>query len=350
MALISCGKKEIETKAQKTTLTESVYASVTLQPEDLYEVYASASGIIEEIYVQEGDTVVAGQIIAKIVSDRGQLNLDNALLNSDLAREKYEGKANLLASISDELSSTKKQFQLDSINYTRQKSLWAQKVGAQIDFDQAKLKYELSKGNLDRLKLRYSSTKIELENAYKQSKLNVKKVEVDVKDYFVRSKISGKVYSMSKNQGELITLQEPLAQIGKSKTFILELLVDEVDVAKVKVGQKTIIGLDAYAGKSYEALITKIYPNKDKKTQTFLVEAKFVDAPSTLFPGLSGEANIVISQKKEVLTIPLDYLLEGNKVLTENGEVEIKTGLSNLTEIEVLSGLDENTIIKKTVK
>jgi HlyD family secretion protein len=284
------------------------------------------------------------------VSDKSQLSLDNAVLNSELAREKYEGKANLLASISDELSASKKQYQLDSLNFTRQKSLWMQKVGAQIDFDQAKLKYELSKSNLDRLKLRYKSSKIELGNSYKQSQLNVKKTASDVKDYFVRAKMSGKVYSLNKNEGELITLQEPLAQIGKSKTFILELLVDEVDVAKVKVGQKTIIGLDAYAGKSYEALISKIYPAKDKKTQTFLVEAKFIYAPKTLFPGLSGEANIVISQKKKVLTIPLDYLLEGNKVLTENGEIEVKTGLSNLNEVEILSGLEENTIIKKAVK
>ena len=127
-------------------------------------------------------------------------------------------------------------------------------------------------------------------------------------------------------------------------------MIDEVDIVNVKIGQQTIVTLDAYKGKTFDAVITKIYPNKDIKTQTFKVEAKLLQSPGNLFAGLSGEANIVISQKKNTMTIPIEYLIDGQKVLTEQGEVNVKTGLSNLKEVEILSGLDTNTVILKPAK
>lgn len=346
----SCGKKTEQTKPKLTTLSESVYASVTAQPEDLYQVYASSSGILDQIFVEEGDSVKEGQVIAKIVAQKSQYNVDNAQLSVDLAKEKYQGQNNLLISLADEIKTTQKQLKLDSTNYVRQKSLWSQGVGTQLELDQAKLRYELSKGNLDRLKLKYASNKIELENSFKQSQNNLKKLENDLSDYVVRSKLNGEVYSVLKRVGEQISPQEPIAKIGKSKSFVLELMIDEVDIVNVKIGQQTIVTLDAYKGKTFDAVITKIYPNKDIKTQTFKVEAKLDQSPENLFAGLSGEANIVISQKKNTMTIPVEYLIDGQKVLTEQGEVNVKTGLSNLKEVEILSGLDTNTVILKPAK
>jgi len=66
-----------------------------------------------------------------------------------------------------------------------------------------------------------------------------------------------------------------------------------------------------------------------------------------LFNGLAGEANIIVSKRKNALTIPSGYLIDKNKVLTTDGEKEIEIGLKNLKFVEVLSGIDVNTIILK---
>ena len=74
-------------------------------------------------------------------------------------------------------------------------------------------------------------------------------------------------------------------------------------------------------------------------------QALFDKAPKTLYPGLSGEANIIIANRKDVLTIPKEYLNEDNKVKTDEGLVLIETGLQNMDFVEVISGIKEETNI-----
>jgi multidrug efflux pump subunit AcrA (membrane-fusion protein) len=138
-----------------------------------------------------------------------------------------------------------------------------------------------------------------------------------------------------------------LASIGSATDFIIELLIDEVDIARVKKGQKVLVNLDAYGDQIFEAKVTKIYPRKEQRTQTFKVEALFENAPEILYPGLSGEGNIVISERENTLIIPYDYLIDGNKVQTENGLKEIEIGLKTIENVEIISGIDTSMVILK---
>jgi HlyD family secretion protein len=125
------------------------------------------------------------------------------------------------------------------------------------------------------------------------------------------------------------------------------MLIDEVDIASVSPGQLIYITLDAYKDQVFEASLTKIYPLKDTRTQTFQVEGRFNKEPPTLFAGLSGEANIVLTEKKNAMTIPLNYLMQGKKVKTEQGEILVETGISNMSFVEILSGIDTSTVLLK---
>ncbi|MCB0701178.1 MAG: efflux RND transporter periplasmic adaptor subunit [Ignavibacteriae bacterium] len=346
--LISCGKKEESTTPEIQTLTESVYASVTVQPEELYDVYASASGIISNIYFREGDTIAEGEILAKVTSDLSKLNKEQAQLNLKLAEAKYKGDDNVLDRLEKELEANQEQLTQDSINYERQKRLIEKGVGAKVDLETKKLKFDLSKKQLSILKKQYKQTEDELRNNYKQSTNAVEIALANLSDFSIRSKINGKIYSLLKEEGELITQQTPIAKIGYSNSFIIEMRIDEVDIASVSLNQNVVISLDAYKGKSFKAKITKIYPEKDERTQTFKVEAKFINPPDALYAGLSGEANIVVSQKDNVMTIPLEYLTEDGKVITEDGEIEVRTGMRNIERVEIESPkIDENTKIIK---
>ena len=158
------------------------------------------------------------------------------------------------------------------------------------------------------------------------------------------------MYAINKNLGELINTATPIATLGSSNPFIIEMLVDEVDIVKVVLGQQVVINLDAYKGEVFTAKVTKILPKKDERNQTFKVEAIFDTQPKVLYPGLSGEANIVISKRENVLAIPLEYLLDDDKVKTDAGIVAIKTGMRNMEYVEVLSGITEKTLLYKTEK
>ena len=345
--LLSCAEEKVKTKPVLTSMTESVYASITILPEELYKVYASSSGILDNIYIDEGDLVKKGQNIARIKAENSQINVENAQLSVELIREKYKGSSNTLENIMIEIQTAQKQLQLDSTNLVRQQNLWRQNIGSQTELDARKLKYDLTLNNLSILRKKYTQTKLDLDNQYRLSQNNLKKAKTTSNDFVIKSKISGKVYDLYKETGEFINAQEPLAQIGKGDQFIIEMVIDEVDITKIQIGQLAIIDMDAYPNQTFKASIDKIYPLKDSRSQTFKIEGHFTQAPETLYAGLSGEANILISEQEDILTIPLDYLVDNSHVLTEDGLIEISTGMNNMKHIEIQSGIDTSTVIIK---
>lgn len=347
--LYAC-KEEEHTTPQRISMTESIYSSVLIQPDSLYQVYAVISGILEKSFVEEGDLVVKNQPLFQVTNTAPELNAKNAKLALDLANDNYSGGITVLQSIKDEINAALLKYKNDSINYFRQKNLWDQKIGAKIEYDTKKLNYDLAKNNLVTLQSKLNRTKNELSINVKQAKNNYNTSLVATKDYTVKSSITGKVYAIAKNRGELINSTTPMATLGSASKFIIEMLVDEVDIVKVIKGQQVLLNLDAYKGQVFTATVTKIVPKKDERNQTFKVEAVFDTQPKVLYPGLSGEANIVIAKRDHVLTIPLDYLIDDGKVKTADGLVSIKTGMRNMEYVEILSGITETTLLYKTDK
>jgi multidrug resistance efflux pump len=345
--IAACSEQHEKIFPEKTMLTESVYSSATIQPDSLYQAYAAVAGILDRNLVEEGAQVKKGDAILQIINSAPKLNTDNARLALNLAKENYEGRAAILGEMEDEIEAAVLSLKNDSINYYRQKRLWDQKIGSKVEFDNRKLAYELSENRLGLLTSKYDRTKRELATQVEQAENNYKTSMISTKDFTVRSKINGKVYALYKNPGELVSTMEPLAAVGSADIFIIELLVDEVDIVKLRLGQKALVTLDAYSNQVFEAVVSKIYPRKDERSQTFTVEAKFKEVPEVLYPGLSGEGNIVIAEKNDVLTIPKDYLMEDNQVLTENGAVKVTLGLQNLDRVEILEGIDEKTALLK---
>lgn len=348
--LFSCGEEQEKIVPQKMSLTESVYASVTIQPDSLYQVYAAVGGILDQNMVDEGDVVLKGTPLLQIINNAPKLTTENAKLSLQLASQNFSGSSAILKALEDEIQAAILSFQNDSINFFRQKRLWEQQIGSKVEYDNRKLAYELSRNKLNLLRSRYARTKNELQTQVLQARNNYESSQINTMDFTVTSKINGKVYALLKEPGEIVSTMEPLAAVGSASVFLIKMLVDEVDIVKLKVGQKTLVTLDAYPSIVFTAQVAKIYPRKDERSQTFTVEAVFNDPPKTLYPGLAGEGNIIVAEKENVLTIPKTYVIEGNKVRTVNGVVEVSLGLQNLAMVEVLGGIDEHTELLKPVK
>lgn len=345
LLLLTCSDNTNKILPVERSLTESVYSSATVQPDSLYQVYAIVAGIIENNLVEEGSLVSEGQSLIQIINNTPELNTQNAKYALELAQENYNGSATILESIEDEMASARLKYKNDSTNYFRQRNLWKQQIGSKAEYDTKKLNYELSQNNLKLLESKYKRTKNELLNAVKQAQNNYKTSLITTKDYTVNSKINGKVYALYKEPGEIVNTMEPLAAIGSKRNFIIELLVDEVDIVKISLGQDVLITLDAYKNQVFKGKTSMIYPQKDERNQTFLVEAVFEKPPNVLYPGLSGEANIIIAKKEHVLTIPKSYVIDGSMVKTDEGLTPITTGLENMEFIEVLSGINKDTYL-----
>ena len=343
----SCENKQEKILPIERPLTELVYASVTIQPDSLYQANAIVAGILDANLVEEGDLVVKNEALFQIINNTPKLNTEKARFTLELAQENYQGSATILKGIEDEILAARLNIKNDSINFFRQKNLWEQHIGSQVEYDSKKLRYELASNNLKALKSKYNQTKNELKTAVKQAQNNYQTSLITTTDFTVKSKINGKIYALYKDPGEIVNTIEPLASIGSATNFIIELLVDEVDIVRISKNQEVLINLDAYKGSVFKGTISKIYPKKDERNQTFTVEAVFNNSPKVLYPGLSGEANIIIAKKEAVLTIPKSYIIDDNKVKTEDGLINIETGLQNMEYIEVLSGITKDTYIYK---
>ena len=127
--------------------------------------------------------------------------------------------------------------------------------------------------------------------------------------------------------------------------------IDEVDAAKLKVGQRSRITLDAIKGRTFSGKVRRIAPyvlDLEKQARTVEVEVEFdkLAKDENLLVGYSADVEIIHDVRNQVLRIPTQTLLEGNRVLRygSNGVLEerkVTTGLSNWEYAEVLSGLDE---------
>ncbi len=340
---ISCGPDQESILPEKQNITSSVYASVTIWPDSMYRVYASVSGILEQNLVEEGNLISTGAPLLHITDATPRLTSENARLQMELAEQYYTGASTPLKDLEVRIQTAELTFRDDSVNFRRQEKLWSQNIGSLSTYENRKLAYERSRNQLQQLRSEYNRLQKELKTQMIQAQNTYRSSLVSAADYTVRSTIDGKVYALYKEAGEGVLPNEPLALIGSPDVFLAELLVDEVDIVQIKTGQLALISLDAYPSTIFETRIVKIYPQKDERSQTFKVEAQFESAPEILYPGLSGEANIVIGQRKGALTIPKSFLIGEDSVRTTRGMRKVVTGLETLDRIEIIEGIDVST-------
>ena len=338
--LYSCKTSVEKIKPEIMPISQSVYASGIIKSRDQYQAYATVNGIIEQLFVTEGDTVKKGQAILSVSNDVQQLNTENARLSAnfnDIAAN--QGKLNEAVSLI-ELSRNK--MKNDSLLFFRQKNLWDQRVGTKVELEQRELAYQNSKNSYNSAIIRSNDLKRQLTFASSQARKNLIISQTLSRDFTLKSEINGVVYSLNKTKGELVSPQTPVAVIGDATNFILELQVDEYDILMVKNGLKVLVKLDSYKDKVFEAKVSRINPLMDERSKTFLVEAEFVVLPERLYPNITFEASILILSKSKAMLIPRKYLLNDSMVLKVNGDtVFVKTGLKDYQKIEILSGITE---------
>lgn len=346
--IFACKKKQDSIQPQIKDVTESVYASGKTKAKEQYAVFSTVNGILKKVFVKPGDSVKAGQTLFLLDDMSSGLAKENAKLTLELSQENSRGNSDKLQELELTKNIAFQKLQLDSSLYFKQKHLWSQNIGTEVEFKQRELVYNTSKSNYEITTSRFLQTKKQLINETKRASNNYALTQKQKSDYSIKSVLNGTVYDILKDEGELITTQTALAIIGLSKQFELELEVDEKDIARIKIGQIVQITLDSYKGKEFQGSIARIYPIMNEQSRTFKVIANFINEPPLLYPNLSVETNIIIKTKKNALIIPFEYLLNDSTVVLEDtNNKHIKTGLRNYTHVEILEGLTTLDVLIK---
>jgi HlyD family secretion protein len=291
-----------------------------------------AGGQISKMRVKKGDRVVAGQVLLELwdedIHAQEKLSRDQLTTSQLRVREvcSMAEAAQRDAERSKELRD--KGFissqQLDR-TLTDAQSRQAACEGARSDIDQSKSRIQVAQKNLERMVL--------------------------------RAPFAGIVADISGELGEFATPSPPgiptlpaIDLIDDSCMFV-SAPIDEVDAAKLKVGQSSRITLDAIKGRVFAGKVRRIAPyvlEVEKQARTVEVEVEFSERPKdeNLLVGYSADVEIVHDTHSKVLRIPTQTMMEGKRVLLykSDGKLEervVVTGLANWENTEIISGLNE---------
>lgn len=349
--LPSCSSENSTITPVVQDITESVYASGVVKAGRQYDVFSPYGGILLRNLVKPGDTVQPGTPLFMVDNTISSLNSDNARLTAELLREKAGARSNTLMELEKRLRLANEKMRNDSLLLARQRNLWNQQVGSQLELEKRELAFKAALTEYEAIRLQFDQSKLELEKAYRQAVNTQRMAEKQSDDYLIRSQLNGIVYSVLKEPGEWISIQQPIGTLGQSDHFEIELQVDEFDIVRVRKDQQVFISMDSYRGAVFEAVISRIEPMMNPRTRTFRVYALFTKEPPTLYPNLSVEANILVKVAEKALTIPVAYLIDENHVLDANGDtIPVMVGIRNFQWAEILEGLNETSRILQPVQ
>lgn len=187
--------------------------------------------------------------------------------------------------------------------------------------------------------------------------LDEKRTAVD--DLSVKAPIDGKLSGFTVKVGDKIDAKAQVAKVADYGAMEMKIAVDELDVAKMQIGQPVTITFDALPGKKYEGKVAKVALEGTVKNDiaTFDVTVQ-IGNPAGILAGMNGSAEIAIAQRENVLTVPAQAVrtIGGRSIVQvlQNGkpvQIEVQVGLRTTTDVEITSGLTEGQqVITTTVR
>jgi len=344
--LNSCGKNTETTKPVRKNITETVFASGILVPENQYNLTAQSEGYLISLNFDEGDIVKTGDLLAVIDNKTYEINSQGADLLLKIAQVNTLPNAPALKQIEANMHAAEQKMNQDKQQAERYKTLYESNSVSKLEYENMELAYKNSKANYLSLKENYNLQKqlAEQQLINQQSQSEINKILQGKNE--LRAVVGDKVYTKYKELGDYVRRGEVIAIIGSPENLYAKLSIDESSMSKIKLHQKVIVQLNTDAEHSFNARITEIYPAFDKQTQSFYCKSVFTDSLNFLISGTQLQANIVTGNKKNVLVIPRKFLDYGSMVNVKGeGKIKIETGIISSDWIEVTGGIDENSIL-----
>jgi len=349
-------------KVERGDLAKSVVATGKVEPITKVEIKSKASGIVKKLYVDAGDRVKKGQVLAELDREeisaqvsqaRAQLEASDASLKgseADYERAKVDAEG-------PDVPMLKRA-------YKRAQGMAKEGVMSASQLDDAQKNYELAlnKMNVAKAQLLVLKAKIGQANAQVlRDKANLLQLEEQLSYTTIVSPIDGIILSRDVEVGDAVS---SILVLGSSATLIMtegdtsevyvKGKVDESDIGKVYLGQPARIKVESFKDKTFYGKVTKISPmgvEKDNVT-TFEVRVSINNPGGELKAAMTANAEIILEEHKNVLQIPEGAILydKDKKASVEipdlkakegKRKVAVNIGISNGAKTEVLGGLKE---------
>ncbi|HYV95540.1 MAG TPA: efflux RND transporter periplasmic adaptor subunit [Chitinophagales bacterium] len=304
-------------KVSKRNITERVSASGKIYPHLDVKISPDVSGEIVELYVEEGDSVKAGQVLAKIKPDIYQAMYERAVAAQNTSQANYlQAKA--------AVTQGQAEFDRAEKTYNRNKTLHDQKVISDADWETIESAYKTAKAAYEGGQMNVDAAQYNVQSA----QASVREAQEDLRKTTIYAPINGILTRLNIEKGERVlgtTQMEGTDMMHISDLNAIESWVDvsESDVLRVKVGDTTEIKLDAYPDQKFKGIVTQIGKSakeaalgQSEQVTNFQVKILLLqNSYKSLFdslkqkfpflPGMSASVDIMTKEATNVLSVPI---------------------------------------------
>lgn len=370
------GEKEVgvETStAKKVSITEKVSASGVVEPEIEVKMSPDVAGEIIELNVMEGDSVKIGDLLVKIRPDNFISALDRSRANLN------QNQANLAQSKAN-LKRSEAQFVRAELEYKRNEGLYNDKVISDADWEQIQSTFLTAQNDLDAAK----QSVLAAEYIVKSAQATVNEAAENLRLTNVYAPVDGVVSQLLVEKGERVVGTQQMAgtemlRLADLNKMEVRVNVNENDIVRISLGDTTVIDVDSYSfsGEKFKGVVTSIANSANVKASPdavteFEVKIRIINESYAdlvteknkypFRPGMTASVDIITQKKENILSVPLSAVttredqadtlpdrttkLKELVFIIEDGRAkvtEIKTGISDFDNIEILDGITEGT-------
>ena len=343
-------------EVQSGEFNDYIRISGQVQPMTTIQLSPQEGGIVQEIVIEEGSLVKAGDVILRLSND----NLDLQILNSEseLAEKENILRNTLIAMEQQRLNLRQESLQLEIEvkkllrRYEQNRSLYEEKLISREEYLVAKEDYELAAGRLELVKERaeqdslYRSVQVsQMEESLRNMRINMHMIRKRKDNLMIKSPIDGELGLLDVVLGQAIASGTKIGQINELGSYKIEAQIDEHYIDRVTAGLEASFERQ---NEAYDAIIRKVYPEvRDGK---FKADFKFSgEQPANIRTGQTYYLNLQLGQPEKAIIIPRGtfYQKTGGKwiyvVSPDGGKAvkrEIRIGRQNPQFFEVLEGLE----------
>lgn len=389
------GIKVFTEEVKGRTIQETVAASGKIFPQTEVKISSDVSGEIVELFVEEGDSVTAGQLLAKIDPDAYQSQVQRGVANVNSAKSQLANSRSQIEASNAQIAQIKAQLKNAEEIHTRNVELYEDGVVSEADFQASLANVEQLEANLIAAEANKRSSEQAAEAArfnVESSQATLEELRTSLRRTTIYSPVNGVVSMLNVEQGERVvgTIQmtgTEMMRIANLGAMEVRVEVSENEIPRVSFGDKVEIEVDAYTDRKFLGTVTQIANssttaalaentlnsdqvtnfevriNIDPDSYDDLVTAA---SPYPFRPGMSASVEILTHKEDGAISLPIQAVTTREREEEEEAEaqdldellevvfvveadtvnmVEVSTGIQDDTYIQITSGLEKGQVV-----
>jgi HlyD family secretion protein len=372
LASISLRRSEVAIRTGGTsreTITAGISTNGQIEPVNNFEAHSPAPTTVKKIFVQQGDWVKPGQMLLQLddASARAQAARSEAQLRgaeSDISAVTNGGTQEEVLTNRNALVKAQADRDVAERNLKAMQRLVQSGAASQAEVDAASNQLRVAESDVHLLQQKLNGRYSPLEVGHVQARATEAQVSLSaarelLKDSNVATPIKGMVYSLPVRQGNFVNAGDLLVQVADLHQVRVRMFVDEPEIGKLQKGQPVEVTWDAFPGRVWTGTIESLPTNVVQRGTRMVGEVTCVIANDDLklLPNTNVSVAVITARHDNALTVPREsihqdasgqYVYQVVKDELKRGALkrrDVKTGVSDLTRVEVVSGLHDGAVL-----